>query len=132
MNINEAKETLRNLLELKQIKQFGIPELLEVEEIRSILKGENRNKRQKGESIYRIIKSMRYPTITKKEEEFTLSIKELALDSNVRINHSRFFEKDEVQITIKVSDEKNLWSYLSKLQTHARAGSFKKIFSEHS
>ncbi|MDR4506114.1 MAG: ParB/RepB/Spo0J family partition protein [Candidatus Scalindua sp.] len=129
-NINEAKETVRNLLDLKKIKQCGIPELLEGREIRGILQGKNTNKRQKGESIYRFIKSLRYPSIHQKEEGFALSIKELALNSNVRINHSRFFEKDEVQITLKVTDEQNLESDLNKLLTHVRAGSFKKIFQK--
>ncbi|GJQ57856.1 MAG: hypothetical protein D8M57_03800 [Candidatus Scalindua sp. AMX11] len=131
MNVNEAKETLRNLLDLKQIKQCGIPELLKLREIKSILQESNTNKRQKGECIYRLIKGMRYPTITKKENEFALSVKALALDNNVRINHSRFFEKDEIQISIKVSDEKGLGGYLTKLQTHVQAGCFKKIFPEH-
>lgn len=130
MNLNEAKETLRNLLDLKQIKQCSIPELLEIREIRGILQTKNSNKRQKGESIYRFIKGMRYPSIHKKEEEFTLSIKELALNSNIRINHSRFFEKDEVQITLKVSHEQNFENDLNKLLAHVRAGSFKKILQK--
>ncbi len=131
INLNEAKETIRNLLDLKQIKQCGIPELLEAREITSILDGKNRNKRQKGENIYRFIKCMRYPTIMKKENEFTQSLKGLALDNNVRINHSRFFEKDEIQITMKVSNQRNLASCLNKLQTKVQSGAFKKIFFEH-
>ncbi|MDR4499322.1 MAG: ParB/RepB/Spo0J family partition protein [Candidatus Scalindua sp.] len=129
-NVNEAKETLRNLLDLKLIKQTAIPELFMTKEIRDILQDKRRNKRQKGESLYRLIKHMRYPTISRKEAEFAQSIKELGLDNSIRINHAPFFEKDEVQITIKFSDEKNLKNHLERVLSHLRAGSIKNILPE--
>ena len=130
-NVNEAKETLRNLLDLKQIKQTGIPELLKIKVIRDILDNKRTNKRQKGEGLYRLIKHMRYPTISKKEAEFARSIKELGLGNSVRINHAPFFEKDEVQITIKSSDEENLKNHLERVLSHVHVGSFKNILPDN-
>ncbi|MCP5007750.1 MAG: ParB/RepB/Spo0J family partition protein [Planctomycetes bacterium] len=127
VNLNEARETVRNLLDLKQIRQSRIPVLLETDEIKSILRGKSTNERQKGECLYQLVKGMRYPTINEKEEAFATAIKELAFDRNIRINHSRFFESDEVQITIKVSDEEHLECCLDKLRTQVRVGAFKKI-----
>jgi ParB-like chromosome segregation protein Spo0J len=128
-NTNEAKETIRNLLDLKMIKQLEIVELLSSSEIGRIISDSKSNKRQKGEKICRLIKSMRYPSISMKEDEFNKTCKAMRLDSDVRINHSRYFEGDEVRITLKASNEEKLGNSLERLLSNIRNGMFKKIFS---
>jgi ParB family transcriptional regulator, chromosome partitioning protein len=128
-NINETKETIRNLLDLKQIKQMGIVELLSSKEISLIISDSKSNKRQRGERICRFIKSMRYPVISKKEDEFDNSCRALGLDNDVRVNHSRYFEGDEIRITIKAANEEKLRANIEKLLSNIRNGMFKKIFS---
>jgi len=76
------------LLDLRQIKQKNIIELLASGEVSRILSDSKTNKRQKGEMVYRLIKPMRYPAISKKEDEYARSCKGLGLDNNVRITHS--------------------------------------------
>ena len=127
-NINEAKETIRNLLDLKLIRQLEMAELLSSSEINHILSDSKSNKRQKGEKICRIIKSMRYPSISMKEDEFDKSCRAMRLDNDVRINHSRFFEGDEIRITLKASNEEKLENNLERLLSNIRNGAFKKIF----
>lgn len=128
-NVNEAKETIRNLLDLKQIKNKEIVELLSSKEISLIISDKKSNKRQRGERICRLIKTMRYPVISKKEDEFDRSCRELGLDNDVRINHSRYFEGDEIRITIKASNEEKLRMSIEKLLSNIKNGTFKKIFS---
>ncbi len=128
-NINEAKETIRNLLDLKLIKRLEIAELMSSSEISHILSDSKSNKRQKGEKICRLIKSMRYPAISMKEDEFDKSCRAMRLDNDVRINHSRFFEGDEIRITLKASNEEKLGNNLERLLSNIRNGAFKKIFS---
>jgi ParB/RepB/Spo0J family partition protein len=128
-NVNEAKETIRSLLDLKQIKQTGIVELLSSEEINHIISDNKSNKRQRGERVCRLIKIVRYPVINKKEDEFDKLCKELCLDSDVRINHSRYFEGDDIRITIKASNDEKLRISIEKLLSNIKNGTFKKIFS---
>lgn len=128
-NVNEAKETIRNLLDLKQIKQMGMVELLSSKEISIIISDNKPNKRQRGERICRLIKTMRYPVISQKEDEFDNTCRELGLDNDVRINHSRYFEGDEIRITIKASNEEKLRVSIEKLLSNIKNGTFKKIFS---
>ncbi len=128
-NINEAKETMRNLLDLKLIKHLEIDELLSTDEISHIISDSKSNKRQKGEKIYRLIKSMRYPSISMKEDVFDKSCRAMRLDNDVRINHSRYFEGDDIRITLKVSNEEKLMNNLERLLSNVRNGTFKKIFS---
>ena len=128
-NINEAKETIRNLLDLKLIKQLEMAELLSSSEITHILSDSKSNKRQKGEKICRLIKSMRYPSISAKEEEFDKSCRAMRLDNDVRINHSRYFEGDEIRVTLKASNEEKLGNNLERLLLNIKNGTFKKIFS---
>jgi ParB/RepB/Spo0J family partition protein len=127
-NINEAKETIRNLLDLKLIRQLEMAELLSLSEISHILSDSKSNKRQKGEKICRLIKSMRNPSISTKEDEFDKSCRAMRLDNDVRINHSRFFEGDEIRITLKASNEEKLGNNLERLLSNIRNGAFKKIF----
>ncbi len=129
INVNEAKETIRNLLDLKQIKQVGMVELLSSKEISLIISDNKSNKRQRGERICRLIKTMRYPVISKKEDEFDNSCRELGLDNDVRVNHSRYFEGDEIRITIRASNEEKLKANIEKLHSNLKNGVFKKIFS---
>ncbi len=128
-NINEAKETIRNLLDLKLIKQLEMAELLSSSEITHILSDSKSNKRQKGEKICRLIKSMRYPSISTKENEFDKSCRAMRLDNDVRINHSRYFEGDEIRVTLKASNEEKLGNNLERLLSNVRNGTFTKIFS---
>ncbi|MHC4321576.1 MAG: ParB/RepB/Spo0J family partition protein [Planctomycetota bacterium] len=128
-NTNEAKETIRNLLDLRLIKQLEIDELLSSSEISHIVSDSKSNKRQKGEKICRLIKSMRYPSISMKEDEFDKSCRAMRLDNDVRINHSRYFEGDEIRITLKASNEEKLGNNLELLLLNIRNGTFKKIFS---
>lgn len=128
-NTNEAKETIRNLLDLKLIKQLEIAELLSSSEIGHIISDSKSNKRQKGEKICKLIKSMRYPSISMKEDEFNKTCKAMRLDNDVRINHTRYFEGDEIRITLKASNEEKLGNNLKKLLLNVRNGMFKEIFS---
>ena len=128
-NINEAKETIRNLLDLKLIRNQEISEILSSKEVTSILMDSKYNKRQKGERICKLIKHMRYPAISEKEDEFGLLCRELGMDNDVRVNHSKYFEGDDIRITIKASNEEKLKANLEKLISNIRNSSFKKIFS---
>lgn len=128
-NTNEAKETIRNLLDLKLIKRLEIDKLISSSEIDQILSDSKSNKRQKGEKIYRLIKTMRYPSISMKESEFDKSCSDLRLDNDVRINHSKYFEGDEIRITLKASNEEKLGNNLERLLLNIRNGTFKKLFS---
>ena len=128
-NTNEAKEAIRNLLDLKLIKKMEMEELLLSDEISHIISDNKSNKRQKGEKLCSLIKSMRYPSIRMKEDEFDKSCRELKLDNDVRVNHSRYFEGDEIRITLKAFNEEKLGGNLERLLLNIRNGMFKKLFS---
>ena len=128
-NTNEAKEAIRNLLDLKLIKKMEMEELLLSDEISHIISDNKSNKRQKGEKLCSLIKSMRYPSISMKEDKFAKSCRELKLDNDVRVNHSRYFEGDEIRITLKAFNEEKLGGNLERLLLNIRNGMFKKLFS---
>ena len=128
-NTNEAKEAIRNLLDLKLIKKIEMEELLLSDEISHIVSDNKHNNRQKGEKLCSLIKSMRYPSIRMKEDEFDKSCRELKLDNDVRVNHSRYFEGDEIRITLKAFNEEKLGCNLERLLLNIRNGMFKKLFS---
>ena len=128
-NTNEVKEAIRNLLDLKMIKNIEINELLMSGEISHIISDSKSNKKQKGEKICNLIKSMRYPSIRTKEDEFDKSRRELRLDNDVRVNHSRYFEGDEIRIMLKVSSEEKLGNNLERLLLNIKNGTFRKLFS---
>ncbi len=128
-NTNESKEAIRSLLDLKLIKKIEIEELLSSSEISNVISDNKFNKRQKGEKVCRLIKYMRYPSISVKEDEFDKSCRELKLDNDVRVNHSRYFEGDEIRITLKASNEEKLGNNLERLLVNIRSGKFKKLFS---
>ncbi|MCP4269757.1 MAG: ParB N-terminal domain-containing protein [Candidatus Brocadiaceae bacterium] len=128
-NINEAKETIRNLQDLKLIRKQELTEMLTSQKITDILVDSKYNKRQKGERICKLIKYMRYPVISEKENEFDVLCGELGMDNDVRVNHSKYFEGDEIRITIKASNEEKLRVNLEKLISNIEDSSFNKIFS---
>jgi len=128
-NTNDAKEAIRNLLDLKLIKKREMDEFLSSGEISHIISDTKSNKRQKGDKVCKLIKSMRYPSISMKEEEFNKTCRAMRLDNDVRINHSRYFEGDEVRITLKASNEETLGNNLERLLLNISNGTFKKLFS---
>ncbi|MGR3319573.1 MAG: ParB/RepB/Spo0J family partition protein [Candidatus Anammoxibacter sp.] len=128
VNFNEAKEIIRSLTDLKQMQQQEITEIMTSDEVVSIFKDERLNKRKKGEMVCGLIKRLRYPRISLQEESFNNSCKELNLDSSVRINHTKHFEQNEIQINIKSPNEEKLKGDLEKLISNVKNGKFKQIF----
>lgn len=127
INLNETKEVIKNLLDLKQIKQVEITELMTSDDITGLVSDKKLNKRQRGERICKLIKYKRYPTICAQEDKFENACKDLGLDSNVKINHSRYFEGNDIQIIIKTSEEKKLKESLDKLSSNIDNGNFKQL-----
>ncbi|MGR3220013.1 MAG: ParB/RepB/Spo0J family partition protein [Candidatus Anammoxibacter sp.] len=128
VNFNEAKEVIRNLIDIAQMQQQEITEILTSSAVVSIYKDESLNKRKKGERITGLIKKLRYPRISRQEEHFNNICKELNLDSSVRVNHTKYFEQNGIQINIKSPNEEKLKSDVAKLVYNLENGKFKQIF----
>ena len=129
INLNETKDIIQSLTDLKHMKQTEITEIMTSNEITKIISDKSLDKRKKGEQICGVIKRMRYPLLSEQEFLFEKLCKSLNLNSNIRINHSRYFEQNDIQITIKSSDEKKLNADFEKLLANMKNGNFKEIFS---
>ncbi len=129
LNINESKETIKSLIDLKDMNRQEITEVLTSDEVKEILGDKTLNRKNKGQKVYALIKRMRYPIINSQEAKFEEARKSLGLDNNIRINHSRFFEGNDIQINIKATNEKKLLESLEKLLANVKNDKFKQLFS---
>jgi len=87
------------------------------------------SRRQKTENVRQILKKLRYPLLSQTEEQLRKRIKALALNPAVHLAYDPSFEKEEITISLKVTDEDKLACALKSLGAALAAGKFAKIFS---
>ncbi len=66
------------------------------------------------EKITKALKQFRYPNFMAMQEKWNEEIKSLSLDKNIKINHTPFFEKREVELKIKFKDINQCKDFLKR------------------
>jgi len=68
------------------------------------------------EKVFQRLYALRYPRVTRREQAFQKEIKKFSLPENIRVSHPDFFEKNHLDVHIRVSDGKALAELLRKLR----------------
>lgn len=66
--------------------------------------------------IMKAIFSLRFPTYSKTEESWKTWIKKLRLPRNIQIQHTDFFEKKQLKLTLSFNDPKEVEKVLNKIK----------------
>ncbi len=88
--------------------EINIPQLFNQTPFVKIMGDEKLNLPQKTKATLGLLKSIRFPFLTRSEESFRRTISELGLPDNTRISHSPFFEGPDYRLEIPFKNGRQL------------------------
>ncbi len=100
LNANQQRQFIAYTMDISIRDQKKITELLGEEELLGILKNRRLNNPQKAKSLLNILKSRRFPILTRSEKAFKEKTASLGLPDGIRIYHPPFFEDPDYRLEI--------------------------------
>lgn len=125
---NKQKEVLENLREISLRNDISIEKILNSEEILKVVESENLSPLQKANRIRLLLNRKRYPHLYSWKEAFDSSLKKVHWPKDIAINHSPFFEDEDVAIHFSFKNEIEFRNHLLKLQEVASKKEFSRLF----
>ncbi len=89
--------------------------LLDLPDLAAVLRDKRRNGPQKTAALKERLQARRWPTYTKAEAAFQAARRNLRLHSNVRIEHTPYFEDGQLNISFTASDPAELSEIIDSL-----------------
>jgi hypothetical protein len=126
LNLNKLKQFCEDLYELSKKTGDSPKTLLSSPEILSVSQSDNLSSLQKADKIRSILRTLRYPNLSRWKKNFDKSVKKAMLTEDVAFDSASFFEDGEFSVTFSVFDKKAFQDRLSKLQ---ELGADEELFS---
>ena len=121
VNTNETREIVREIVEITARDKGSVKEIIDEIELK-ISQGD-----VKTDSFKRELKVMRYPMLTRVEEEFKDCLKSLNVPKDLTINHPPFFEGNYIEIRMRIESAQRLSENFSYLESVLKKGLIDKL-----
>jgi ParB family chromosome partitioning protein len=125
---NKLKEFLDDLWEVGQRDSVPARRILQRKEIRRALAPTGLSLLQKAERVRSVLKRMRYPRLSAREEAFAAALRRIAWPKDVAIQHAPFFEDDHVMVSFRFKNLAELKAHLAKLAAAAENEGIDDLF----
>lgn len=125
---NKQKEVLENLWEATRRDRVSVMDVLGSEPVREVTDAGSLSSLQRSEGLRRVLRRLRFPAVSRREEDFEKTIRGLDLPREVGLTPPAFFEKNEVRISFPVRSPEALWSILDRLGRLSRDERFRGLF----
>jgi len=112
---NKLKSFLENLFDLKSNKGMSVGTFFGSKEIKAVIDSDRLSPLQKAEKTADRLNRLRYPRLTLWNDKFSSRLKKLNLPKEIEIRHSAFFEEEEMTVSFKVRDIRDLERHSRKL-----------------
>jgi ParB family transcriptional regulator, chromosome partitioning protein len=116
-NVNQQKQLIGYLGDIKQLSDVRILDILEDQAIRIIRYDNNLNKPQKVNAILKVLRTRISPRLIESEESFKKMLSRLNLPEGVRIVTPPYFESPDYQMVIQFRDGKELQEKIDRLSS---------------
>jgi len=127
---NSLRETLTLVEEISKRAKSRVKDILAHPDIRAILLHPELTAGQKTERAKKVFLNLRYPRMSRLEEEFDRRKKDWELPFNVSIHHAPFFEGKEMNIGFRFGSMEEYESILSSLSGLGAKKSFREFLGE--
>jgi hypothetical protein len=101
---------------------------VQVPEVLRILESEKLSLLQKSERLRHLLKRMRYPLLSSWEKAFRDSLEKAGWPREISIEHSPFFEEEEMTVQFSFKNSQEFQSQLQRLQQVASREEFTHLF----
>ena len=116
-SFNQQWEIIQWIKEIASRVGCPMKEIIESKDIKEVLNNTTINKPQKAKAIVKLMKYMRFPTLSKAEKSFNKNISNLSLPSGVKIIPPPFFEGADYKLEVKFRKGEDLIKKLDDLYT---------------
>lgn len=101
LNINETATLIEMGCDLVSVlNKRTIPDVFSGTPLAEILQNPSLSPRQKGESLLKVMRILRYPEYHKKVEAFSVLWRQLGLEPSIRIKKAQFLERGILEMTL--------------------------------
>ena len=119
--LNVQRELMEFLTEISRRDGIAIARLIEMDEIAAVMENGDRSVPQKVRELRMLLRSKRYPELSRAESRYLQKVKSLKLDPCVQLQAPPFFEGNTYRLTLSVHSRRQLKSLqhqLKKLVDH--------------
>lgn len=127
LGVNKWREFLELVDETARRDGAAPVDILERDEILSIMENNEIPQNKKYDSICQVLRNWRYPALSDLRRRFLLALDKLDLDPRTKIRAAKYFENDEIKIELKFSRQKDLLAQLEKLSTAAGSEAMREL-----
>jgi ParB family chromosome partitioning protein len=127
-SLNECREIIDNLVDLKMILKKSIPEILQRQPLAAQLGAPSKNAKEKCRLLRDALRRMRFPQLTSIEDRFVEALSTMSLKSSIQVRHAPYFEGNHLDISFRVNANTEIAAALAQLQAAASNGGFQKLF----
>ena len=117
LSVSKQIEVLEYVSEIAMRENLSVENVIGMQKISSVFKNEKLNQHQKGETVRKYLRELRYPQLTEKEKEFNHNIRKLKLSPGVSLKAPPFFEGDHYHISLYFKDLNGLKKRLQELES---------------
>lgn len=111
---NRMKEIAENLFEISKRDNVSVKAILEKKEIKKIILSAA-GRKQKTEAIRKLVKHLRYPQLTGKEQLLNSKIFSLKLSKNIKLKYPENFEGDRLCLEIRFKNTTELKTLINEI-----------------
>jgi len=126
---NKQKEILEYLHEISVRDGLIAKHLLNSKEIKEIANSKNLSPLQKANKLRLFLRKKRYPKLHSLQLAFNSWLKKISWPKQVEIDHTPYFESDELKVNFKFKNKQEFKNNLLKLQKVVNQEKFSEIFN---
>ena len=128
LNLNELKEVIRNLTDLRDMRGSSFEEILTDVSLPPVFKGDEAAPRERTQALRSGLSLLRYPLLHEKEKAFAEAVRGLHLGNEVSVRAVPFFEADDLRIQIVARNVARLREILKKMNAGVEDNKMEEIF----
>ena len=125
LNMNQQKQLIEVLYDISRMDGTSISEILRAKPILDILSNDSLNRPQKTKALLTLLRSRRFPRLSRAEEVFRKGIARLGLPKKVSIQPPPYFETEFYRMEISFRNGKELKELIDHLASIKELGEIK-------
>jgi len=129
VGLNKQKEIITNAYEIARREDISLGELMDEPELQDILSHDKLERSQKLGMLRTTLRKRRYPSLSKREEQYKQQLEEMKLDPIMTLSPPKFFEGTTYTLNMQLTGFDDLSKCCDEMDRLAKSPALRNIFS---